>query len=236
MAQVILLEVQYFQLVFSSSIGPHIRLHCQGYAVLFAGYKTQMIVKLLVGRVVKTNFYLVLDSDIMPLKPFGTQEMFINDRATYTNFKSHENWYEASAKLGHFDASTKCSHQSIGEFGATPATLNKHVSEKTIHHMQHIYGSHWLEPVFEAGHLGWTEFTLYHLTACTYDMMDMYHDAGGRWVFVRYFGDLDWEMDHLFGHTNDAIFAIFQDAIDGMSVRNVIAKLYHKICKHHWEV
>lgn len=220
-------------LVSQNNVCHCIHMHDDGCCQLLAGYKTQMIVKLLVAHLLKAEFYLVLDSDIMPLRPFGTQELFIDGRATYTKAREHHEWYQASAKLGQFDVSGKCAHDRIGEFGPTPATIHKRVSQMVISHLKRVHGSRWLEVVFQADHLGWTEFTLYHLTACTFNMMDMYHDTGGRWVYWKYYGDLGWNFDDLFGSTNDAIFAIFQDAIDGMTLRNVLKKLHHRFCRQH---
>jgi len=93
------------------------------------GWYIQQLLKLGIARYIKTNFYLVLDSDCFLTKPFGYDNLF-SDQQLLTNsnsWKIHKNWWISSAKI--LDIPVKMI-QNQPVMGVTPQTLiTSYVSE-----------------------------------------------------------------------------------------------------------
>ncbi|DBB13415.1 TPA: hypothetical protein ACH3X3_005147 [Trebouxia sp. C0006] len=195
------------------------------------GYKTQMIVKLLIARLLVTEYYLVLDADIISVRAFGLDQLFVGGKATYpyNSPHQHKQWYNASAKLAHISLEGKCKSAISNRFGPTPTILSTTLAKTTIEHLQTVHGADWLTMTMQADHLGWTEFALYHLVGCHSSLFDDYHEVGTL-QFFEFFGDTTFDVGKLFDASSNILFAVLQDAVDGMTVRNVLKHLFAVLC------
>jgi hypothetical protein len=91
-------------------------------------YATQMAIKLLVAKTVKTSFYMTLDADHILLHSLPFHHLFIQQsdhptKAVYhsEDYSVHEQWWEGSKKL--LNLSIPLNNDNL-QFGVTPAVLN----------------------------------------------------------------------------------------------------------------
>lgn len=66
-------------------------------------YRVQMICKLLIAKHVKTKHYLVIDDDIVALRPFGYANLFVDKNKTLLRYTHddvpHDDWWRGSASV-----------------------------------------------------------------------------------------------------------------------------------------
>ena len=181
-----------------------------------------MIVKLLIASMLHTDFYLVVDSDVMAMRPIGLAELFTSNKASYFS-GGQQSWYNASSELLQIsiESDAKCAHVYEHTFGATPSILHKTLALNVLQRLVDLHGKDWLHTVMATDHLGWTEFTMYHLCACQQDRFDKHH-LKGPIPFYSWYSNLDVDIESMFGQEAKALFAVFQDAFDHMTVRNVL--------------
>lgn len=147
-------------------------------------YATQMAIKLLIARVIETDFYLTLDADHYLLHPLDLSTLLRQHPDTlvtqavyhYEKYTMHERWWEGSRRL------LKAEYvrlTSLG-FGVTPALLSPWASLMTLtllfdalsEEVRGVSGEEaerieeevlegvWLDGLGEGNHI-WTEYTLY---------------------------------------------------------------------------
>jgi hypothetical protein len=99
-------------------------------------YATQMAIKLLVAKTVKTSFYLTLDADHILLHSLPFHHLFIRQadlpmKAVYhsEDYSVHEQWWEGSKKL--LSLSIPLNNDNL-QFGVTPAVLSSWGSLMTL--------------------------------------------------------------------------------------------------------
>lgn len=197
-------------------------------ALLDAGYKLQMLLKILVAQILVTDYYLVLDSDVMAARPIRHLDLFpLNGKATFPD-QNHLNWYNSSSDLSQIPVTdgSKCAHVFDLTFGPTPVVLHRLVSLQVIEHMKLTYNKTWMHTTMNTGHLGWTEFSLYHLVACYYDTFDTYHQIGDV-KFWQFLGSLDFDTELWIGEHAKTLFIVLQDALEIMTVHSVLEKVSH---------
>lgn len=144
-------------------------------------YATQMAIKLLIARVIETDFYLTLDADHYLLHPLDLSTLLRQHPDTlvtqavyhYEEYTVHERWWEGSRRLLKAD---DVSLASLG-FGVTPALLSPWASLMTLtllfdalseevrvvggeEGVEEVLEGVWLDGLGEGNHI-WTEYTLY---------------------------------------------------------------------------
>ena len=137
------------------------------------GYAVQMALKILVGKIVPTPYYLTLDADVMLVRPAAFQDFFNKDGKAMYNPEprsAHRSWWESSEKLLNLP-SPRSEQESDGGFGVTPALLHKHVSSSVIARLKKTHGDSW-QKIWLASFgvtqsdgrpMLWSEYTLYWL-------------------------------------------------------------------------
>mmetsp|Transcript_19257 Transcript_19257/g.27564 ORF Transcript_19257/g.27564 Transcript_19257/m.27564 type:complete len:248 (+) Transcript_19257:713-1456(+) len=101
-----------------------------------------MAIKLLVAKMITTDFYLTLDADVILLRPFDLSYIIhqSSNRAIY-RYESrsvHEHWWRGSEsflKIRNFPSSS----QSMIGFGVTPAVLSTFGSLLALGRIQQLY-------------------------------------------------------------------------------------------------
>ena len=87
-------------------------------------YGLQMALKLLVARIVRTDFYMTLDSDLLLLRPWSSISALLrNGQAVYRHegrFEAHPDWWVGSEELLYH----KSSNPELQGFGVTPAVVS----------------------------------------------------------------------------------------------------------------
>jgi hypothetical protein len=90
-------------------------------------YAIQMALKLLVSKVIDTDFYICLDADVVLLEDFEFGDLVHQDKAIFHNenrFSEHPNWWESTES--YLNVSSR--FPSKQGFGVTPAVLSTYGS------------------------------------------------------------------------------------------------------------
>jgi len=154
-------------------------------------YRLQMMFKLFLAQIVKTEFYLILDSDCLAVWPIHVEQLLYSKnlssyRASYQieGKLGHESWWSESEGLLQIKLETCVSapESSITTMGVTPAILSRTIALRTLCRLQNLYGdeqflnkmANWALWRLVIGRM-WTEYTLYFLTASCTQIFDTYH-------------------------------------------------------------
>jgi hypothetical protein len=132
----------------------------------------QQIVKLFAGELVRTEFFLVVDSDMFATRPFRAKDLLRDGKALMeTGPRSvHADWWKASASLLALDAASS----TIG-LRVTPAILSKTICRALRTALTRIHGTEWHEVLLRNHTIDWSEYTLYYLIAESEGLLDAYH-------------------------------------------------------------
>lgn len=154
-------------------------------------YRLQMMFKLFLAQIVKTEYYLILDSDCLAVWPIHVEQLLY-----YNNLSSYKAIYQIEGKLGHptwwaeseqllqmrLEACVSTNTSSILTMGVTPSILSRTIALRTLCRLQKLYGekkfvykmANWALWRLLYGGM-WTEYTLYFLTARCTRIFDTYH-------------------------------------------------------------
>ena len=160
-----------------------------------AAYRLQMIFKLFLAQIIRTEFYLILDSDCVAVWPIHVEQLLHRTiatdhqnqsfyRAVYQieGRASHEKWWSESeqllqARLAECSTDGQVASSTIG---VTPIILSRSISLTTLCRLQKLYGdflptmANWALWRLMFGGM-WTEYTLYYLTGRCTNTFDTYH-------------------------------------------------------------
>jgi hypothetical protein len=131
----------------------------------------QQIIKLHMASVVDTPFVLMLDPDVIALRPITAAALLPRGLAlTEPEPQSvHRQWWHDSAALLDVDPDVRGPGMSV-----TPAILSAAVCATLQRRLEEIHRRPWPETLLTAG-TEWTEYTLYHLTSCHLVGFNRYH-------------------------------------------------------------
>jgi hypothetical protein len=128
-----------------------------------SGWYKQQILKLAAAKLVSSEYYLVLDADIILKRPTELQDLFPSGRPILQKMKAktHWDWWVASRKI--LKSSVDLEQDSI-VIGVTPEFLHR----ETCLALQAVIASRnctgeWDKFLFESRQIGWTEYSLYWL-------------------------------------------------------------------------
>ena len=137
------------------------------------GYRKQMLIKLGAVRLVETEFFLTLDSDIICLKKITPEELIVDGKAllNYENKKEHPDWWKASAEILSFPLS-----EDSSGMGVTPAILSSTICKYIIEEIENKFQKNWISVLINIkNNLFWTEYSLYFLCAQKKNCLTRYH-------------------------------------------------------------
>jgi hypothetical protein len=127
----------------------------------FTSHRKQMLLKLLIIKYIKTDLYLILDDDIISIKPFVYEDIFIDNKIKFNaefDINSQVEVWEYSRNLLKLDKRTNI-YKLRNTLSVTPEILIKSVVSDMINYLLNKYENLFLEMT----KVSWTEYTLYWL-------------------------------------------------------------------------
>ena len=174
------------------------------------GWFKQQIFKLYSANIVKTKFYMILDSDCIFINPLESSKIFIikEEKIIKSNLQIeeifiHEKWWKGSSKILGI---TKPYFNSLKNgIGVTPQILSVEIVKELCLFIEKSHnkkeGEKWYNILWNNRiqiypQMIWTEFTLYYLFAMRSGMIDKYHICKQN-CFADYFHCV-WELHESF--------------------------------------
>lgn len=187
------------------------------------GWMRQQLVKLGAHRVVRTEHYVILDSDNLALTPMGFKDFVPDGQRSLTNIGKD------MRRIGQFGRWWTWAVDALGasieqpEFGVTPAIFSRTIVASMLDFIEHRYRGAWARVLVEQVN-EWTEYGLYYTFAETSGLFDEFHVAcTGRLYSYVLWAKYDWDsfdLELLFKQSH-SLFSIVQsiknlpsDAID----------------------
>ena len=134
-------------------------------------WQRQQIIKLNAAAFTGASFVLILDPDVLTVKPLAKSFLLPSGRAVLEPEPRsvHPQWWTASAELLGVDP-------SLGQMGTgvTPAILSTAILAEVQERLQATSGRPWMDTLLTS-YCEWTEFTLYLLAAQRAELLDRYH-------------------------------------------------------------
>eukprot|EP00299_Pterocystis_sp_00344_P008978 c3627_g1_i2.p1 GENE.c3627_g1_i2~~c3627_g1_i2.p1 ORF type:complete len:345 (+),score=58.47 c3627_g1_i2:251-1285(+) len=133
----------------------------------------QQVLKLLVANFVKSEFYLILDADVLCFKPTSFRDLIIEHRALCNMYNSHsivtrEDWWKGSETILDMNMT------SPTYFGVTPAILSKTIAIGAQNRIKEIHSNDdWAQALL--GKPNFTEYCVYATYAIASDKFSKYH-------------------------------------------------------------
>lgn len=142
------------------------------------GVMKQMLVKLSSFSIVKSDYALLLDSDVVACKHFGYSDLVRNGRVVteWLQPTLHEWWLESARVLG-YDITAK--DLSVSRIFVTPQILCRSIVIPMLEEVESHLHANWMTGLISE-YSGihpkiWTEYTLYDLFAERHGLRDKYH-------------------------------------------------------------
>lgn len=147
------------------------------------GWLLQQLIKLSAARIVESPFYITFDADVLVCRPIGYTDLVPDGRAiavvSEIGDKSHEKWYERSAKVLGMARSPRT-------HGVTPAVL----SRDGVFALLNFFEERLLPNQLRAeslllSHLPWTEYSLYYTYLEHAGLFDTFHTPAKTRTYVN---------------------------------------------------
>ena len=148
------------------------------------GWFKQQILKLAIAFIIKTKFYLILDSDCLFIKPLVFSDLLIKkDNSIISILQEeeiyiHDKWWKGSAKLlGITDSFLDSIKTGIG---VTPQILSVDIVKELCNFIESKeqgkwYSILWINRIQIFPSIIWTEYTLYYLFSLRTGILQKYH-------------------------------------------------------------
>jgi len=155
------------------------------------GWNIQQIMKLSSSWIVKTDFYLTLDTDILCVKPCNVGTFIENGRAL-TNGQTPSDYFSLY-RYGFVEWAVKSyrmwraalilrtlrkPRHWFHYYGETPVLLHTSTVRNMIGSIEKQYGVSWRSVLLKQS--GWTEYSLYFSYAESQNALDIFHVLGDR--------------------------------------------------------
>jgi hypothetical protein len=155
------------------------------------GWFKQQVIKLSAFNIVKTEWVLMLDADVIVCRPVTLHDLFIDGRAVVPLEPAwaHSTWWHGSAKL--LGIASPFSDDDV-VMGVTPELLHAPTLRKLAMKLSNIaHGEQWQSFLMreENTALNWTEYSLYW-TYVVANRLDLYSTRP-----ISMYGDSIWSTD-----------------------------------------
>jgi hypothetical protein len=202
------------------------------------GWTCQQLIKLAAANIFGTEFYLTLDADIVLCRPLAFDDVVPDGKALIEPEARtmHPDWWERSAQVLGLSADLSAPGMSV-----TPALLSRSICKQLFIDLERRYERDWAAALL--AQTGWTEYTLYYLTAERHGALDRFHtlpEAGRNrllcrsnvWMTTKF--DI-WSAARCFEKDEPGLFAIIQSN-SGISARKVRTRLrpYLRVNRPTW--
>lgn len=138
-----------------------------------ASWRMQMLLKLLAAEHVQTDYYLILDDDVVLMRPFGYRDLFADRACTRLKFTpdpvEHPDWWRGSANaLGLDQDNAWDAIQSLRKrkwtINVTPEIMVREEVLLLLDKLRHLHGPSWKKKLLDRSDIPiWTEYTIYWL-------------------------------------------------------------------------
>lgn len=217
------------------------------------GWYRQQLIKLAAHTLIKTPFYMTIDSDVIFKKKFCLNDIFTEGRAivnveTYEDYRVlyTPNIADDSQKVRQYrykDAERvlKLSRPSAYKeiwYGETPVVLSRNIVQYLVAHIEQVWKMPWQDALLQ--NLPWTEYPLYFLYAENSKALSKYHQHGGsdsisslsQSLWLDSLSYLDertlqtWPADRIFNSNSPGFTVVVQSYLgnDPSEIRNKIAR------------
>ena len=134
-------------------------------------WQRQQIIKLNAPAIASGPFVLMLDPDVLAVKPIAYEFLVQDGRAVLEPEPRtvHRRWWQDSAAL--LDLEPGLDRQGIG---VTPAILSTEILTEVQSRLEAVSGRPWMDTLLTS-YCDWTEFTLYLLAAESSGLLDRCH-------------------------------------------------------------
>ena len=219
------------------------------------GWYRQQLIKLAIHKMVKTQFYLTVDSDVLFTKPFSVASL-IKDKRALLNTQCDEDYKQLYCN----DIATKevrirreryknvekiLKYPRMNQFlnhwyGETPVLLSKDIAEAMSQHIEHVWNQPWRQTLLRM--LPWTEYALYFQYAEQSGLLEKYYHLGDMNTLLNLSDSLwrpaidyrnprnlaNWDVDRVFSGINQGVAVVVQSYL-GYSVTDVSRKIQRYI-------
>jgi len=187
-------------------------------------YALQMALKLLVARIVRTDYYVTLDADVIATGPVCAEALLPGGRAAYAAEPRsvHPHWWDGSAALLGLEPRAF----PDARFGVTPAVLSTAGALTAVASVRQRLeeADAWLAS-WRAGSW-WSEYTIYRLALDAHRLFDHLHalPPAPLLCYAVWFPDqLPWNGTAAFLE-DDCVFSLVQSSV-GAPVSAVAAEV-----------
>jgi Family of unknown function (DUF6492) len=134
-------------------------------------WQRQQIIKLNAPALMSAPFVLVLDPDVLAVKPIAREDLLPGGRAILEpeGRGVHRQWWRDSADLLGVDPGLHRRGMNV-----TPALLSSAVLAEVQQRLEAVSGRHWMDTLLTS-YCDWTEYTLYLLAAEGAGLVERYH-------------------------------------------------------------
>ena len=197
----------------------------------YSGWHKQQILKLAAAKFVVSNYYLVLDADVILKRPLETRDIFCFGRPIFERRKAsaHWDWWEGSRRI--LKSNVRLDADSM-VMDVTPEFLHR----ETCLDLQQVIASRnraeeWDRFLFDTRRVGWTEYSLYWLYVLERGLdHELYDWSSARRLYEGIWGQENLlklspgHLQRLFAPDSDAFFLVIQSnlSLEPAYIRDLI--------------
>jgi hypothetical protein len=137
-----------------------------------SGWHRQQLIKLHAANLVRTEFFITFDSDVILCKPVSAEDLLREGKALLQphDRTAHPRWWAGSAKLLGLPVDLTSPGMAV-----TPAIFSRTICRRMFEHLEQQYRQASATVLLRRVRDNWTEYCLYYLVAERYRMLDAYH-------------------------------------------------------------
>jgi len=169
------------------------------------GWYTQQLIKLNSAKIVKTDYYLILDADHYLTRPFSVNDIFHTENnitkikyhsepwQTLNNedYSTNSQWWTASCGILNYDETNL--HDKTDLMGVTPQIFHTKIMLNLLTFLEHKYGDSWQDIITNKK---FTECSIYWIYVLQNDYQNLYTNQGTRfWCSDRSCNILGYEYN-----------------------------------------
>ena len=147
------------------------------------GWLKQQIIKLAISNIVRTQHYLIVDSDLYLNQTFRYEDLFNDGKIKYSYepwqtengkfYSTNSNWWQSSCNI--LDYQVDKLHDQTKLMGVTPQIMITQKVIDLLEHIKKIYGENWQKTISD---MKFTEYTLYWIFLLMTNSTNLYTTSG----------------------------------------------------------
>jgi hypothetical protein len=223
------------------------------------GWRRQQILKLASCKLVRSPFYMTLDSDVIFTKRFYTSDFLHGGKSLVGNECRADYKRLFSESLAISEASVKADRYTAAErilklerkyaeswYSETPVILSTNLVISLLSHLEATWTKPWSQVLI--GNLDWTEYTLYFTYAEATGSLEEFHEVGDCDAVMNFSRSLwwgpdayrdrrtlgTWEVDQVFSPASPGCCVVIQSYVghDAADIRRRIDQFVPRATTH----